>query len=47
MNDNALRTELSGDVLGIDNGLISLPTEPGLVVPPEPRALAEFSQVAV
>lgn len=47
VNENALRTELSGDVLGIKNGSISLPTNPGLVVQPDPRALAEFSQEAV
>ncbi len=47
VNENALRTELSGDVLGIKNGLISLPNEPGLVVPPTPSALAEFRVEAV
>ena len=44
VNENALRTELSGDVLGIENGQVSLPSDPGLVVPPTPRALAKFSE---
>ncbi len=47
VNENALRTDLSGDILGIENGLISLPTEPGLVVPPTPPALSEFKVEAV
>lgn len=47
VNENALRTELSGDVLAIENGLISLPAGPGLVVPPTREALAAFSEKAV
>ena len=43
VNENALRTRLCGDVLGIEKGRIALPSEPGLVVPPDPNALAEFS----
>ncbi|MEL6958786.1 MAG: mandelate racemase/muconate lactonizing enzyme family protein [Pseudomonadota bacterium] len=44
VNDNALRTELSGDVINIQNGAVELPSSPGLVVPPDPKALAAFSE---
>ena len=47
VNENALRTELSGDVLQIANGRVALPTAPGLVVPPTPDALAEFAREVV
>jgi L-alanine-DL-glutamate epimerase-like enolase superfamily enzyme len=47
VNENALRTELSGDVLRIENGRVALPTEPGLVVPPTRQALARFSEEVV
>ncbi len=47
VNENALRTELSGDVLAIENGLIPLPAEPGLVVAPTRQALATFREEAV
>lgn len=43
VNENALRTELSGDVLGIENGMIALPSAPGLVVPPGSEPLAAFA----
>ncbi|MBD0864871.1 MAG: mandelate racemase/muconate lactonizing enzyme family protein [Rhodobacteraceae bacterium] len=47
VNENALRTQLSGDVLAIENGLVSLPAAPGLVVPPTTEALAAFSEEVV
>lgn len=44
VNENALRTELSGDILRIESGRVALPAEPGLVVPPGRAALATFSE---
>ena len=42
VNDNALRTRLCGDVLGIKHGRVALSDAPGLVVPPTKAALEEF-----
>lgn len=44
VNENALRTKLCGDVLSIADGQVGLPKEPGLVVPPDPACLGEFSE---
>ena len=46
VNKNALRTELSGDVIRIENGVVSLPSEPGVVAPPKPEALTAFAEVS-
>ena len=43
VNENALRTDLCGDVIMIRNGRVDLPTGPGLVVPPDPGLLATFA----
>ncbi len=42
VNQNALRTELCGDAIRIENGQVSLPTEPGLVKPPDAARFASF-----
>lgn len=42
VNDNALRTELCKDEIVVEDGHVSLPTEPGLVRPPDPARLARF-----
>ncbi len=42
VNKNPLRTDLSGDVLSIHNGRVTLPATPGLVVPPTTDALSRF-----
>lgn len=44
VNENALRTELCGNVLGIEAGRVALPTQPGLVIPPKREALAQYSE---
>ena len=44
VNENPLRTELCGDVLGIDGGRVALPGEPGLVVPPVAERLEEYRE---
>lgn len=44
VNENALRTDLCGDVIKINSGCVALPAEPGLVVPPTPERLAEFAE---
>lgn len=44
VNENALRTELCGDVVGIEGGAVNLPDAPGLVVPPAPESLAMFAE---
>ncbi|MEP0566099.1 MAG: enolase C-terminal domain-like protein, partial [Paracoccaceae bacterium] len=46
VNENALRTELCGDAIEISSGRIDLPTAPGLVVPPDPKALEEFTDAS-
>lgn len=43
VNENALRTDLCGDIITIRNGRVDLPSEPGLVVPPVPDLLATFA----
>ena len=43
VNRNALRTHLCGDAVGIRDGRVALPTAPGLVVPPEPASLEQFT----
>lgn len=43
VNENALRTELCGDAIAIRDGAVALPGAPGLVVPPDPAALARFA----
>ncbi len=47
VNDNALRTDLCGDVVVIKNGRVRLPSEAGLVVPPKPAALKEFAEQGI
>lgn len=42
VNENALRTELCGDITAIKNGRVNLPSEPGLVKPPTLGQLAAF-----
>lgn len=44
VNTNPLRGDLCGDVLRIREGRVSLPSEPGLVTPPEPDTLIQFSE---
>ena len=44
VNTNALRTELCGDALAIRDGLVGLPNDAGLLVPPLPEKLNEFSE---
>ena len=44
VNDNPLRTELCSDDLNIRNGVIALPQMAGLVTPPCPQSLVEFSE---
>ncbi|KMW59133.1 Mandelate racemase/muconate lactonizing enzyme [Candidatus Rhodobacter oscarellae] len=44
VNENALRTELCGDVIRIESGCVALPEAPGLVVPPSPDALDRFAE---
>ena len=41
--ENGLRTELCGEVFTITKGMVRLPDSPGLVLPPIPGRLAEFS----
>lgn len=43
VNENALRTDLCGDVVQIKNGTVALPTAPGLVPPPLAEALQDFA----
>ena len=43
VNENALRTDLCGDIITVRNGRVDLPSEPGLVVPPVPDLLATFA----
>ncbi len=47
VNENALRTDLCGDVIRIQNGNVALPETPGLVVPPLPDALERFAEAPV
>lgn len=47
VNENALRTNLCGDVLNVRNGKVDLPTDPGLVMPPTERALSNFQESTV
>ena len=42
VNENALRTELCGDIITVKNGRVNLPSEPGLVMPPVSGRLANF-----
>ena len=42
VNENALRTDLCGDVIAVKNGRVNLPSEPGLVIPPILDRLAAF-----
>ena len=44
VNENALRTNLCGDVLQIVGGCVQLPDAPGLVVPPRPERLNAFAE---
>lgn len=44
VNTNPLRSDLCGDVLAIHDGRVHLPTAPGLVTPPEPQALSQFTE---
>ena len=44
VNENALRTDLCGDVLQIVGGCVQLPDAPGLVVPPSPERLNAFAE---
>ena len=43
VNENALRTDLCGDVMAVKNGRVNLPSEPGLVIPPILDRLAAFT----
>ena len=43
VNENALRTDLCGDIITVRNGRVDLPSEPGLVMPPIPDLLATFT----
>ncbi len=43
VNENALRTKLCGDAILIEDGRVTLPTEPGLVVSPNSDQLAHFA----
>lgn len=42
VNENALRTELCGDIITVKNGRVNLPSEPGLVMPPIHDRLVTF-----
>ncbi len=42
VNENALRTELCGNIITVKNGRVNLPSEPGLVKPPVPGRIATF-----
>ena len=42
VNENALRSELCDDALIIENGCVTLPKTPGLLVPPSEDALALY-----
>ena len=44
VNENALRTDLCGDVLQIVGGCVQLPDAPGLVVPPSQEGLNAFAE---
>ncbi len=44
VNANPLRSELCGDVLDIEDGMVRLPSTPGLVTPPDPQALTKFTE---
>ncbi|MEM6467177.1 MAG: enolase C-terminal domain-like protein, partial [Pseudomonadota bacterium] len=44
VNENALRTNLCGDIINIRDGQVALPKAPGLVVPPDPDALTNFAE---
>lgn len=44
VNDNALRTELCGDILNIEDGKVTLSDSPGLVVPPLAESLDRFAE---
>jgi len=44
VNENALRTELCGDVITIHDGVVSLPKAPGLVTPPLAAQLEHFHE---
>ncbi len=43
VNENPLRDRLCGDTINICDGLVELPTTPGLVFAPDPTALDEFA----
>ncbi len=42
VNENALRTDLCGDIITVRKGRVSLPSGPGLLMPPVPDRLATF-----
>ncbi|MCY3878221.1 MAG: mandelate racemase/muconate lactonizing enzyme family protein [Rhodobacteraceae bacterium] len=42
VNENALRTRLCGSVITIQDGKVALPSEPGLVRPPDIEILTEY-----
>ncbi len=42
VDENALRTDLCGDIITVKNGRINLPPAPGLEIPPIPDRLAIF-----
>ena len=42
VNENALRSDLCGDIITVKNGRVNLPSGPGLVMPPVPGRLATF-----
>ena len=43
VNENALRSKLCADVLAIEKGCVALSDAPGLITPPSPDALIQFS----
>ena len=47
VNENALRTELCGEVINIENGCVSLMNERGLVAAPRPDCLENFVESSV
>ena len=44
-NCNALRTDLCGDIIKITDGMVKLPEDPGLVVPPDRDLLERFKDM--
>ena len=47
VNANALRTELCGNSIKIENGCVALQTQPGLVLPPKVESLQRFADESI